>query len=730
MAKFGKRLQKKDGSSEAKAAAASGGNFAIASNPDPDGASGPKPAAAAAVWKEAKLNPVRSVGLKLFLLIFFSILACVLTVGMLAYNESRSMVERKVSEATQQTVNQVADNLDIFYQTFEDLSLQIMVDKDIHALIGEMTASGEDFARFEATRALSDKLAMITLSNSVVKGISLIPLTEGLNPLTAGSAQSPKAAALKETEWFKRTVELDGRTHWVAPQPEGLTVSTSTPVIGLSRVLKDSVSSQANYVMLLEFQSSSLTERYEDVSLGEGSELYIIDAAGNYVVAADPALIGQPAAVTIPDGDKDGSLKLTDKEGTDVLTVYNTFDRVDWRLVGTIPVESLVKDADAIRELTVLTAAVAAVLAIAIGAVVIVTVGRPLVRLSALMGEGAQGNLTVRSTIRKRRDEIGQLSSSFNGMMAQITELAQRTTRSAEDVLLTAGELSDASRRTAQSAKEIAAATEEIAKGATSLAVEAERGADLTGTIGGSMEKGTSANDEMGRSAAEVEHASVQGTEHMASLIEKTGLTEEMTRSMMNRVDKLKDSTRSIVKILDVLNNITKQTNILSLNATIEASRAGAAGKGFMVVADEIRKLAFDTRQSIDVVAQITQSIAQEVDETVQTLTDAYPLFREQIDSVKEANGLFLGVQSQMAQFVQKLEVATSAVDELGESQALLAEAMTNVSSVAEEASATSEEVASLSSEQLSVSEGLVQLSGKLDAVSRELKEALTQFKL
>src|SRR3981081_2815600 len=110
-----------------------------------------------------------------------------------------------------------------------------------------------------------------------------------------------------------------------------------------------------------------------------------------------------------------------------------------------------------------------------------------------------------------------------------------------------------------------------------------------------------------------------------------------MIRSMVDKVDNLKDSTRSIRKILDVLNNMTKQTNILSLNGTIDAARAGASGKGFMVVADEIRKLADQSRQSIDVVGQITETITKEIDETVKVLSNATPIFQEQIESVKEA---------------------------------------------------------------------------------------------
>lgn len=180
--------------------------------------------------------------------------------------------------------------------------------------------------------------------------------------------------------------------------------------------------------------------------------------------------------------------------------------------------------------------------------------------------------------------------------------------------------------------------------------------------------------------------------------------------------------------MLEVLQNITKQTNILSLNATIEAARAGAAGRGFMVVADEVRQLAAQSRQSIEMVGEITDKIMTEMNETVDALSAAYPLFKEQMDAVKDTNVIFASVQEQMGAFVERLGMVTGSIGDLNKSQGTLSEAMSNVSAVAEESSATSQEVASLSSEQQNISNQLVNLSGKLENVSTELKETLSRF--
>ncbi|WP_223869377.1 methyl-accepting chemotaxis protein [Paenibacillus sabuli] len=671
----------------------------------------------------------RSVGIKLFVMIFFSILVCVLAVGIFSYNTSKDIIEDKVAQSTEQTIDQSAGKLNIMFQNYEDLTLQLLFDNEIQSQMGVMRKETEAFARFEATKTMESKFQSLIMSNQTIAAGHLIPLLPNYTGISAGGT-TLNYETIKEEEWFQQVVEQEGKTLWLPTQSGGFASSGSEKTYGLARLVKSVSTNESVYVLLLEIKYSQLEEQLTGLALGNGGSVRIVDSEGAILYSERDEELGAANGVVLPAEIKTtdpNSFRTKNSEGTQVLAVYKKFNLMDWRLVGEIPVNELVSDAKQIRDITVIAAILAALLAIGIGYLVLRTIAVPLMRLRNLMNEGERGNLAVRSNIR-RSDEIGQLANSFNQMMGQITILVNQTNQSAQLVLGTAGELTEASGKTAVAAKEIAVATEEIATGATSLAMEAEKGADLTANIATQMGSVKASSGQMVTSAGEVEQASQRGTEYMSVLIEKTGMTEEMTRSMVEKVDKLKESTGSIRKILEVLNNLTKQTNILSLNATIEAARAGAAGKGFMVVADEIRKLADQSRQSIDVVGQITESIQREIDETVGVLSEAYPIFQEQIESVKEANQLFYSVRNQMTQFVNHLGSVTDSITQLDQSQSVLSEAMENVSGVAEESSATSEEVASLSNEQLNISDGLVRLSSKLEEVSQELRNSLSRF--
>ncbi len=663
-------------------------------------------------------NPIRSVGMKLFLLIFCSILACVGSLGWFSYSKSSSIIQQKVADSSKQTAQQTAGKLALLLEGYERQSLQFITDNDFISLLNTMAVTKDDYEIFDTARQLTEKMSGVAMADSSYESISLIPADADGQFMTTGSSISKED--ILQAPFLKDIAGGNGRAVWVSTMAKGLDGSRNAPTLALGRMLNQG----KPYYMILEIKTKVLEEQMKSVQFGEGSSAYIVSTDGTVVFGPDSAKWGTKYEYELPGEEGSSTIHVN---GTKTLSSVGVLTNNEWKLIGNIPVSALVKDAKAISSLTWLMSLIAALIAGGIGLIVMLSVGRPLAQLRTLMNEGERGNLTVRSTIRKK-DEIGQVSDSFNRMMEEITGLVRKTNLSAQEVLETAASLTDSSRKTAGAAKEIAVATEEIANGATNLAVESEKGADLTAEIGNQVQSVINSNVEMGQSANEVEEAGRKGSVYMESLIEKTGQTEEMTRSMVEKVDKLKESTSSIRKILDVLGNMTKQTNILSLNATIEAARAGAAGKGFMVVADEIRKLADQSRQSIGVVGGIVENIQREIDETVSVLSEAYPIFREQIESVREANQIFVTVQDNMGGFVSRLESATDSVRNLEDAQSTLSLAMSNVSAVAQEASATSEQVASLSNEQLNISDGLVQLSNRLEAVSGQLRESLSRF--
>jgi methyl-accepting chemotaxis protein len=674
------------------------------------------------VTNEKRSNPLHSVGMKLFLYFFVSIVAFVSIVGYLAYQTSKDIIGEKVASASHQTIIMAREKLDMIYKKYDEVTMSYVVDSDFQTMLRDFNGMSEENA-YESLQ-LNNKIRN-RLQQRVFTDSNLVSLE--LYNLDGSQYLNQSDTALSEVDWFQNILEENGAAVWIEPN-ENLTANS----FAVGRLIKDTVTSQASVVLVMEIKMSTLSDQLVNIDMGETDNQLIISEEGIIIHSFDESKIGEMSNIDFTSGQQNNinsdQYIGENEEGVEELIVFDQSPKNSrWYVVGTVHLEELTRDTKQIYNITLLVALIAAALAIVIGFMLARIFGRPLVNLRNLMQRGEQGDLSVRTNI-KSKDEIGQLGTSFNRMMEQIAMLVQHTNQSAQEVLRTAAELSDVSKKTAMSAKEISVATEQIAGGASTLALEAERGNELTSNIRVEMDSVVDSNFEMGKSANEVRKVSEQGIVYMSQLIEKTNSTEKMTRSMTDKVDNLRESTTSIRQILDVLNSMTKQTNILSLNATIEAARAGAAGKGFMVVADEIRKLADQSKQSIEVVGQITEGIQNEIDETVAVLSEAYPMFKEQTDSVREADLIFKNVQGQMDEFIQHLDAVTNSIQQLEGSQATLSEAMSSVSSVSQESSATSEEVASLSSEQLNVSEGLVELSQTLEALSKSLDESLSKF--
>ena len=651
----------------------------------------------------------------------------VLALGYTSYSVAKRTIENNALAANEQTVQQTAEKLDVFMLRFEDRLGQLFYNKTIQQAVESGSAAGADSEDRQAESGrIQAELDNWLEAAGGIQAVYLVPLDVSLSASAAGATDSAFIEGVRKSSWFEQLQEKP-QSLWIT---QGLKQGEETGVFHFAK----SVSGDAGrrgYIAICDIKTTELESQLSKVNLGVDSYIQLLTGKDELIVTsqhqeADTYLrLGGTLFKGVSQAS--GSLPTKDEQGRQILAVYGTLASSGWRVLGVVPSENLIKDAGKILHTTYIAVAAAAVIAVLIGLWMIRMVSSPLTKLKDLMFRGAEGDLRVRTHVTSR-DEIGQLSGSFNTMMERITELVMHTNETAREVLETADALGSASRKTAEAAKDIASATEEIAGGAGSLALEADRGNEMTEQISGRMSTVIAAARDMGGTAQRVGQSSEQGVAKLQELLDRTESTSEMTGNLVLKVNELKETASSVIKVLDVMQNITQQTNILSLNATIEAARAGEAGSGFMVVADEIRQLADQSKRSITTVAEITDKIMTDMNETVAALSEVAPLFREQIASVQNTSDIFVSVQGQMDQFIARLDSVSASIDGLNQSQRVLSQTIGNVSSFAEESSAASEEVASLSGEQQNVSDHLVELSGKLEQASFVLKERLSKF--
>lgn len=675
-------------------------------------------------------NPLHRVGGKLFLIYFISITLIVSGVGYFSYTQSALAIERKVSATASQTIGLAAEKVETEIKAYRDITMQLIADPDLLKMIQDIwdpNVSGYD--HYKVQNDLEKKLSLVALWKDGLRNVSILPLNAEKGLRGKNYSGVPLNDSPIQEKWFQQVVAENGKALFLSTREKGYYASDK-PAFGIARLIIDGSTGKKLGILLLEIGEDVLESAVGSISFGKNAGVMVLDQENQLVRAHDPKEMGKKGSIAFSDQEKEAAAKSTVSTVRDGrLVIYKTLSITDWVVASAIPMADLMRETEQIRNFTIFMVLIAILIAVILGVWVLKMVGDPLNRLRVLMQQAEEGNLTVRLE-SKRKDEIGEVSRSFNHMMEGFSSLIQEVYQNSVTLMKHAESLHQSSKNTAVSAKDLASATEEIAQGAGQLASEAERGINLTQEMKSRMAEVEEANRLMGMAVTDVEEASRLGSDYMMKLTDKTAAQEEKTKQMVDKIWGLKKSMESVREVLEILQGITKQTNILSLNATIEAARAGEAGKGFAVVADQIRRLADQSRQSIEVVGKTADRIDREIFLTMEAVGEATALFQEQIASVREGDALFNQVNEKMAMLRHHLNEVMNSQKRLDETQHAIGSIMEVMNGFSEESSASSEEVASIGSSQLEISNTLVEMSESLERLSHDLEVLLTRFKV
>ncbi len=322
----------------------------------------------------------------------------------------------------------------------------------------------------------------------------------------------------------------------------------------------------------------------------------------------------------------------------------------------------------------------------------------------------------IASVVNHVISDIRSLIESFFNLSLSITQASRKVTSTSDNA--------------SSAIEEIAKTIDEIAKGASSQAEEAQIGVQVVDKLSDQINFVYESYSGITNETNKIIDLNTVGLKAVTTLRDKSKETYETSEKIFAVVENLTNTTKDIGLFVESIENIAEQTNLLALNAAIEAARAGEAGKGFAVVADEVRKLADQSRKSTEEINNMMQSIQEESALAISSMEIMKKVSQEQNLAVDKTNSSFSDIANAIDYIVAKINDVNKAVIKMQEDKSEVISAIENISSVSQQTAASSEEVAATTENQLKTLDDMKIASQSLNQLVKQLDEKLKKYKL
>ena len=658
-----------------------------------------------------------------------------IVVGMVSYRYAEDGLSQKYMESTQQTANMATDYMDVSCSGVKSAALQYAYDADLEKyFLGLPGQSAMDKTNFYTDTRV--KLMASQTADSFINDIYVITMP-GNNCLTTRTLDK-KDGFYKDLLAEIQEMSSDSNTikKWISHHD---TIDETYGVNSSSYFLSFAAqSSQKMGYVVVDVSSSAVRDLLSGMDLGDGSIIGFVTDDGKEIACTrdeeDKAVFFDEEVFTGQDfyaqsaGSEELSgnleIKYNDKQ---YLYIYSRSEETGVMFCSLIPSSVVTGQAEKIKNITIAFVIIACIISLLIGTVIAHGILKNMKRISKSLNKVTEGDLTVQVSAGGH-DEFQSLARTATNMVLNNKKLVQKLAGTTVQLEASSDDVHNVSNSINEYSSDITKAIDEISIGMTKQSEHAGECVVKTNELSEKMKAISDMVEKAEQLSDKTEKMIRQGTEIVETLSARARETSEITSKVGESIELLKKESETINGFAQTINEISAQTNLLSLNASIEAARAGEAGRGFSVVAEEIRKLADDSGVAAGEIKNKVENIASQTMATVENANKAEGMVAHQQEAVAQVTTVFQEMNNQMQELFENLKEIGDCTASADVERNETLDAVENISAIIQQTASSSSLVRDLASELLNNVEKLSQTAEVLDDNMNGLKTEINAF--
>ena len=649
-----------------------------------------------------------SIRQKLIISFFIILLVPSLTIAGSTYWTASKHIEEGLIFSAQESVDTANS---VITSNFENMVF------DLDYFAGELDTAAVDAELASGGTAVKNRLKQYLALHKDVLNI-YVGTSKG-GTLLGAEQELPSDFDPRTRDWYV----LAMKTPNAVVSPVYLSVDGS-PVVSVSKVLKDGAG-----VIALDLDLTGISNM-ANMKVGEEGYILILDSAKNMIVNPTGG-IGEEATDSYV-----ASMFEEDKGTFDYILngekykmAFHKNELTGWRIGGTMSRSEVTRDTAEIRNTSILVVLLALVGGLILNILLIRSILIPIRKLRRATAILGQGDLTEKLDDFKR-DEIGELAANFQVMVDNLREMIEGVREMTDSVSASAEQLSAGAEQTTKAIEHVTVAIQDVAVGSEQQLYSVENGSSSVDTMARQVEYVSGNMQLIARTMSGTADSAQQGTQLVAGAEQKIRSVEETVAELATVIGSLHQRAERIGGIATLMAGIAQKTNMLSLNAAIEASRAGEEGRGFAVVAGEIRKLAEGSSHSAGQIRDYIGHIQDEMNRAAAAMEDVQVKVSEGREAVDLSGQSFVAISQSVVEAAEAIEAAAGTMQDAAGETSAAREAIERIRHLSEETAGNTQTISAAAEEQLASVEEIASSSADLSRLAEQLQTLVGKFKV